>query len=175
MQATTTTTFRLDAAALLDKIDEDHRRAFIRLGGYIRTTARRSMRRTKNKNLPAFPAPQPPRARLGTIRDLYQFAYDTAKKRLVAGPEVTTKQGRKPPVLSSTLPTHIQEAGGNVKVGPKGMVLSRSIGRGKNKTVQETTFAPGQTIRIPARPYSAPALERAIREEKLKKYWEAIA
>lgn len=172
------TIFRLNADAILDKIDRDHQRAFIRLGGYIRTVARRSMRRTKNKNTPAFPAPHPPRARIGTIRDLVAFAYDASRKELVVGPEYSRLRGGagRPPAKGKTTVPNLQEKGGTLTVGPQGMILTKSVGKGdRRRVIQETRFKPGQKISIPARPFMAPALEMAAQEEKLKKYWEAIA
>lgn len=173
MAAVVQTQFWLNSKAILDKIDEDHRRAFLRFGAFIRTVARRSMRRTKNPQLKSDPG-GPPYARRGQVRDLLLFAYDANRKELVVGPKLF--QPPKPLMKASTTVPNALEQGGTAVALPPGFTLTKKQGRGKSAKVQEKTFiAPGTSIPIAPRPFMQPALNIAIREDKLKRYWEAIA
>lgn len=90
-----------DTAKVKRHIDWAQRRAMIRAGGFLRQTARRSIRRRKGTSRPG----SPPRSHAGQLRDLLFFSYDAELESLVVGP-VRFRKGNAP---------HLLEFGGKIK------------------------------------------------------------
>lgn len=171
------TTFRLNAPELIGLIDDRYRRSVMRLGGFIRLTAMRSMRPVhKLTGKPSNPG-EPPKSRLGLVRQLMEFAYDTRTKQMVVGPKVSRRKGDKVvPTWGLGVP-NLLEFGGQLTVGPQGWWIGQFTGRGKKLKFVEGSgvdLEPGTVMQFEARPYMAPALKKAVESEKLKSYWEAI-
>jgi hypothetical protein len=111
-------------------VDRAKRRSLSRAGAFIRQRARTSIRKRKRTSQPG----QPPTSHTGLLRRFVLFGYDRRSDSVVVGP-VGFRRSRAPNVL---------EFGGRttVAVGRRG--------RGKKK----------RTVRIAARPYMRPALEK---------------
>lgn len=85
----------LDRAAVMRAVDRGRRRSLAKSGAFIRTTARRSMRRRRGPSRPG----RPPHAHAGLLRDLLYFSFDGATDSVVVGPAAISKGGEAPPVL----------------------------------------------------------------------------
>ena len=111
-------------------MDRAKRRSLSRAGAFIRQRARTSIRKRKRQSRPG----QPPSSHTGLLRRFILFGYDRRSDSVVVGP-VGFRRSRAPNVL---------EFGGRTTVE-----LRRRGGRRQKRTV-----------RIAARPYKRPALEK---------------
>ena len=114
-------------------VDHGKRRALSRAGAFIRQRARTSIRPRKKSSRPG----EPPSSHTGLLRHFILFGYDRQRDSVVVGP-VGFKRSRAPNVL---------EFGGRAIVESG---RARRSGRTRKK----------RTVRIAARPYMRPALEK---------------
>jgi hypothetical protein len=128
-----------DSKAVTSRMDAVTRRALSKFGAYVRSDAKRSIRKAaqgkKGWSKPSKPG-TPPRSRIGTLKQHIYFAYEPTKRNVVIGPALLARARTDNLVMlehggqrQMTLPTY-----GNQKV---------------------TTRA-----KYPARPFMRPALER---------------
>ena len=127
-------------------------KALRRIGGWIRKTAKRSMRRRRKVSKPG----KPPSVWAGDLKEKLFFHYQpgsaTEENSVVVGPSYFPRAHRKIAHLSQQTIPRTLELGGtetfrNVRPGPP---------VGGNQLVTQ------RTIKILARPYMNPALEKAI-------------
>ena len=114
-------------------VDHGKRRALSRAGAFIRQRARTSIRKRKRSSRPG----EPPSSHTGLLRRFILFGYDRQRDSVVVGP-LGFKRSRAPNVL---------EFGGRTVVESG---RARRSGRKRKK----------RTVRIAARPYMRPALEK---------------
>lgn len=134
-----------DRQPVIKAMDRAKRRSLARAGGFIRQTARRSMRRAGPKVPPSSPG-EPPRARAGQIRDLLFFGWDQGTESVVIGPETFT--GRS----SGYIVPELHEHGGTVRL--------RSRRRGASG--QQMPKAQSRMVTFAPRPFMDPALKTAL-------------
>lgn len=96
-----------DRRSIARAVDRARRRALVRSGAYVRTVAKRSIRRRKGPSRPG----QPPHSHVGLLRDQIFYAYDPRRESVVVGPRVFHEARDVPGVL---------EFGGTLPVGPRG-------------------------------------------------------
>lgn len=153
-----------DRPGIARKVDKGAREAMAKVGGYIRTTAKRSIRppppkRTSRRkgNRSSKPG-QPPRAVQGTskspLRNKIFFVYDEAKKGVVVGPLLWNAPKSKQKSLNYPSAAGTLEHGGMIR-GPQRVQVP-----GTNKYVKSGAI---RTTRIAPRPYMRPALEKAMK------------
>lgn len=76
-----------DEALIGAAADKDRIKALRNAGALVRTIAKRSMRRApKRAGRKGSPAGSPPYSRIGTLKRLIVFAYDTTRDEVVIGP-----------------------------------------------------------------------------------------
>ena len=114
-------------------VDKGKRRALSRAGAFIRQRARTSIRKRRPSSRPG----EPPSSHTGLLRRFILFGYDRQRDSVVVGP-VGFRRSRAPNVL---------EFGGRAIVESG---RTRRSGRMRKK----------RTVRIAARPYMRPALEK---------------
>ena len=114
-------------------VDRGKRRALSRAGAFIRQRARTSIRRRRRSSRPG----EPPSSHTGLLRRFILFGYDRQRDSVVVGP-VGFRRSQAPNVL---------EFGGRTIVESG---RARRSGRARKK----------RTVRIAARPYMRPALEK---------------
>jgi len=114
-------------------VDRAKRRSLSRAGAFIRQRARTSIRKRKRQSRPG----QPPSSHTGLLRRFILFGYDRQRDSVVVGP-VGFKRSRAPNVL---------EFGGRAVV---------ETGRTRRSRRERKK----RTVRIAARPYMRPALEK---------------
>lgn len=146
-------TFFFDRPAVLRAAGRAKTTALSRFGGYIRSVARRSMRRRKGDT--PSPAGQPPFARSGELRDLLFFAYDHKTRTVVVGPLGFS---------GSDVP-HLHEFGGSVNGDGRVLYLKNSPGRDEagrfvSKGLRRVRLK--GDVKYPARPYMKPALDKSV-------------
>lgn len=132
-----------DRAPVIQAMNRARRRSLARAGGWIRQTARRSMRRVKH-GAPPSPPGTPPRARAGQIRDLLFFGWDQATESVVAGPEEFNSS------RSDYLVPELLEKGGTVRLPPR-----------RPRPGEEAKGA-GPLVTFPPRPTMGLALDQAL-------------
>lgn len=90
-----------DRDRVIRATDRAQRRALSRVGGFVRKTAKRSIRKSKKKSTPG----NPPRSHSGELRGGIWFSYDQQRKSVVIGP-----------VSFGTNVPNVLEFGGAVKI-----------------------------------------------------------
>lgn len=128
-----------DRPKVMRSVDRAKRRSLSKAGAFIRQRARTSIRKRKRSSPPG----QPPSSHTGLLRRFILFGYDRRSDSVVVGP-VGFRRSRAPNVL---------------EFGGRTTVESRRQGRRRNK----------RTVRIAARPYMRPALEKE--RSNLPKVW----
>lgn len=97
-----------DSEAVAKKVEAGKRRVFSRMGAFVRTRARSSIRRRRKSSPPG----QPPSAHSGEIKLIF-FAWDDATQSVVAGPvPFRGKSG-----LAGGVVPRVLEFGGDVAAG----------------------------------------------------------
>lgn len=150
--------FFFDRPAVVKAMGRATTTALNRFGGYVRSVARRSMRRRKNGH--SQPG-QPPFAKSGELRDLLFYAYDPKTRSVVVGPlGFRTRSGLPVPAL--------HEFGGT-RTGRKGetMDVKNPVGRDpKTGRFYSRGFyrvsVEGKVLKFPPRPFMNPALKASI-------------
>jgi hypothetical protein len=142
-----------DSPTVQAAVDQGTRRVLSRFGAFVRSAARRSMRRPGKKGLPSPPG-TPPRTRKGQLKNFVFFFYDWTRRSVVIGPELL------PGVIhiNPTIP-QVHEEGGRIV-----QTRRRRRGRRKSKTLRRYLAT------YPARPYMGPAFEK-VKDEKLDNLW----
>lgn len=115
-------------------VSHANRRALSRAGAFVRTRARTSMRKRRGTSPPG----QPPYAHEGSLRRMILFGYEPSRETVLVGP-VGFRSSTTPNVL---------------EFGGRATVVRRRRSRRSEQRVIKTR------VRIAARPYMAPALER---------------
>ena len=138
----------LDREAVIKRTDRAKRRAMSRVGGFMRTTARRSMRKRKKPSPPG----RPPSSHQGDLRRHLYFAYEPERETVVVGP-VGFSRSDTPAVL---------ERGGSVRVRNRLVPVGRGVTRGAGGRFQSNRRMVrfSGSLRIKARPYMGPANEK---------------
>jgi len=120
-----------DRGAVTSATDRATRRVLSRIGAYVRTTAKHSIRKRKRISDPG----EPPSSHTGLLRRFIFFGYDRGRRSVVIGPmRLNQKVGDAPAAL---------EYGGTSTV-------VEGLRRRRRK----------RRIRIAARPYMGPAFEQ---------------
>lgn len=133
---------RFDSARVQRAMDAATHRALNKAGGWIRKTARRSIRRRKGTSEPG----SPPRSHAGQLRDLLVYGYEPYAQTVVIGP-LPFKEGEAPQLLefggtvARQLP-HIRHGAPRRPGGRRRMVYAK-------------------------RPFMAPALDKAVAQPGL--------
>lgn len=115
-------------------VSHANRRALSRAGAFVRTRARTSMRKRRGTSRPG----QPPYAHEGSLRRMILFGYEPSRETVVVGP-VGFRSSDAPNAL---------EFGGRTTV-----VRRRRTSRRGQRVIKTR-------VRIAARPYMAPALDK---------------
>lgn len=135
-----------DRERVINALTREEHKAFSKIGAYIRTRARRSIRKRKKSSRPG----QPPHSHSGELRKGILFAYDPDAHGVVVGAyRMNSKAGNAPEIL---------EYGGTTKVSAR-----RDDARKKRRRV-----------RILARPYMLPALEAELAAGTIPEAWRDI-
>lgn len=136
-----------DRAAVIAAVSRGRLRALNRIGGYLRTTAKRSIRKRKGTSPPG----KPPYSHTGLLRDHMYYSYDPTRDTVLIGPALLTSRSPDSEPIAGTVP-QVLERGGRVRVRDK----------------------KSRTITIRARPYMAPALETARQADALSEFWKDV-
>jgi len=111
-------------------VDRAKRRNLSKAGAFVRQRTRSSIRKRKRSSRPG----EPPSSHTGLLRRFILFGYDRQRESVVVGP-VGFRRSKAPRVL---------------EFGGRTTVETRRPGRRRKK----------RTVRIAARPYMRPALEK---------------
>jgi hypothetical protein len=128
-------------------VDEAAIRSMSRFGAYVRTTARRSIRKRKKPSLPG----KPPSSHTGLLKRFIWFGYDPARRSVAIGPAKLNLPGETP---------HVLEHGGRNVTTVK---YKRKSGPKKSKRI----------VKVRPRPFMQPALEEN-REQLPKIFRDSI-
>lgn len=130
-------------------------------GGFIRLVARRSIRKATRKHQVSAPG-SPPLSHTDLLKQNIFFGLEPSNQSVVAGPV---------PIHNRRSGTRdvprILEEGGTATVESSVDVTRRR----RDQTGRRTR----RRVRIAARPYMGPALEKATTAEQTRKFWEEAA
>lgn len=193
--------FFLDKPELIKRLVKQERRAFMRIGGFLRQTMRNSMK-LSTASQPHSIAGQPPKyspaSGIGNIRNSILFFYQPNTHSLIVGPiklNNASSSGVRP-ISRKTIPELLNLGGTaagpsqrvllNTKTGKfvypysRGgqMIVKRMTNRTKRRRGGVRAYrwvvlkAGTRTYR--ARPFVGPALKKAMAANRLAKAWETI-
>ena len=123
-----------DRPKIRKAVDHGKRRALSRAGAFIRQRARTSIRKRRRFSRPG----EPPTSHTGLLRRFILFGYDRQRDSVVVGP-VGFRRSRAPNVL---------------EFGGRAVVETSRARKGSRRQRKK------RTVRIAARPYMRPALEK---------------
>ena len=139
-----------DKEAIIKAVGKAKAKVMALQGAEIRRQARRLIKNPSNKRQVSA-AGQPPINRTGLLRNFILFSFDTATRSLVVGPAKLNVKSNAPNTLEFS-----------------GMSESQTVNRiGKGGGTYKVTRPP---VKIEARPYMGPALEKAT--PRLAALWE---
>ena len=154
------------AEKVLTRIKDERKKSLARVAGFVRKTARRSIRKI-GKKWKSSEAGAPPKSRSGLLRQFILFLYDSTTESTLVGP---ARLPNKNKVEGKTIP-QILEFGGTAST-------SDFVPTGKWKTIKgkrvPLTQRKRRKYRLKARPYMMPALNIMLKENKLVKEFENI-
>lgn len=131
-----------DSKRVRRSVDRTKRRSLSGGGAFVRTTAKRSMRRRRRPSQPG----KPPTVREGSLKRLIFFGWDRRSETVVVGPL---------PIKRSPVP-NVLEFGGTIPSKRRRGKFGRRRGR----------------VRIKARPFMGPALSKALERRVLPKQFK---
>lgn len=157
-----------DSAEILRYLDKAEVKTLSRFGAFVMTSARRSMRKPGKKGEASKPG-QPPKARIGTLKQGkfgVQFAFDTRTRSVVIGAQDIPNRTR-----TSIPGAAVLEGGGEILVKE----AVKKDGSWSRTATNTARYRPGVAIRnrrarIEPRPYMAPAY--AKEKPKLMGMWK---
>ena len=148
-----------DTKRVLRAVDKGRRAALSKAGAFIRTTARRSIRKRKR----AAPPGKPPSSHTGLLKRFIFFGYDAGSDSVVIGPARLAKSTEAP---------HTLEFGGTVKVRRDRLMRVEDTGRDKRGRFTKGKYKrvkAGTRLTYQARPFMGPAIDKE--RSKLPKFW----
>ncbi len=83
MPITVDATFHLNSDKVIKMVDSKTRRALSRAGGYVRTIAKRSIKKRNSFSRPG----EPPHSHRGLLKNFIFYQYDPHHKTVIIGPE----------------------------------------------------------------------------------------
>jgi len=146
-----------DPAPVHNAAERAERRILMQAGGFVRTTAGRSIRKSKKVSAPG----EPPHSHIGILRKLILFAYDPFSASVVVGALKTHQKflDTAGQFVAGTVPA-ILEDGGTI-----GIFEVQKYGRWRRADLRSRGGIAGyptrvRKVKIAARPYMWPALEK---------------
>lgn len=159
--------FFFDRARVIEAMDRATVRSMSRVGAFIRTRARTSIRKRRGIS----ESGSPPHSHIGTLRGRLFFAYDPDSKSVVVGPEKLGK-GEAPSLLEyggTATRSKVLPRGGRPASPAQAAAFRRKVVAG------EITVPPRQkityTAKYAARPYMGPALDAELSAGTIPEQW----
>jgi len=130
--------FFFDRQRVLDMADKATVKRLSRIGAYVMTAARQSLKTRRGSSDPGTP----PHSHLGLVKRLLVFKYDPGSRSVVIGPELVDR----PKFYGGMSVPFLLEKGGT---------FVRDKKRASGRVVR-------QTVTYPARPFMGPARDKAF-------------
>jgi len=108
-------TLFFDSPAVLASVDSATRKVLNRIGGMIRLTARRSIKKTSSHNSVSKPG-KPPFSHTGLLRNYIYYSFDPASRSVVVGPAALNAKSKDVP--------HTLEYSGSTRIKGKNVHIA---------------------------------------------------
>ncbi len=129
-----------DSKLVMSATDKAERRVLSRFGAFVRRTSRSSIRKRKKPSAPG----KPPTNRIGTLKRLIFFTYDTLRKNVVIGPL-----------------QHGEGEGANALEEGGAVTIKVPEYETRNK-VRRIRSVKRETVKIEKRPFMKPAFDKEL-------------
>ncbi len=171
------TDFFFDRAEVQNRLAKRERRAMSKIGAFVRTSARTSLKRRKAVSPAGSPPSVHSKDKVATLKNIL-FGYDPTKHSVVVGAVGLNQVNREASIQASRPVPAIMEFGGTVaiqeerwkRIGGSERWYRRDLRRlpseSKLYRVRIATYEP--------RPFMAPALERERKNDKLLEAWKDL-
>ncbi len=162
-----------DKTPVIKAMDAATRKSLSRIGAFVRTSARssiRSQRKPKNKayvETPSAPG-SAPKSRTGKLKNRLFFVYDHAARTVVIGPEKFNGRSLFNGIVQSGTVPQLLESGGTSGVREIQTAAGGWIPQGRKQPRPGQAKRTRQTV-YAARPYMAPALAKNL--PKIPEQW----
>jgi len=175
------TNFFFDRLAVENRLAAKERRAMSKIGAFIRTSARSSIKRRRRPSAPGSPPNAHSKDRVVTLKNIL-FGYDPSSHSVVAGPVLLNRSTRKKAYFleKSGRMMNVKDARGIKEL--EGGVWVENIEPSKpitamtefGGTASATIDDQSATLNFRARPFMGPALERERKNGKLLEAWKNL-
>lgn len=154
-----------DQKKVMRAVDAGTRKALSRVGAFVRTRARSSIRKAKKASAPG----EPPKSKTGLLRRFILFKYDFASRSVVVGPTLLPSGSMVDPLNDKTVPQVLEEGDAVVPrlvtlLGASKPAATRRQAEAYRRLVRAGRLTPKEVVkdvvhfRYEARPYMRPAL-----------------
>lgn len=129
-------TLFFDSPAVLAAVDNATRKVLNRIGGMIRLTARRSIKKASSHTAVSKPG-KPPLSHMGLLRNYIYYSFDPISRSVLVGPVALNAKGKNvPPTLEYSGNTRIK-----IKHGSKNVHIAARPFMGPALTVNQSKMA----------------------------------
>jgi hypothetical protein len=125
-------TLFFDKPAVVAAVDKATRKVLNRIGGMIRLTARRSIKKAPNGKSASKPG-KPPLSHTGLLRNYIYYSFDPQARSVVVGPVALRAKGKNVP--------HTLEYSGNTKIRNKNIHIAARPYMGPALAVNKSRMA----------------------------------
>jgi len=183
--------FFFDSREVIDRVDRATRGVFSKFGAYVRTAARRSIRKRRKSSAPG----RPPSSHTGLLKRFIFFSYDSGARSVVIGPERLSgrNRGEAPGILeyggglrgvknTRRRLRHVGDSGEIAIGGPRSAAtksvvdwkgrrrrvtyarLATSLQAARANRLNEELYGPARfsAARVEERPYMGPAFQKEL-------------
>ena len=137
--------------AIPRRVDAASRKVLSKFGAFVRRTARSSIRKRKGASKPG----QPPSSHTGLLKKFIWFGYEPKKRSVVIGPARLASRNSGAPEILEYGGMHKLKTDMILRVGGPGRDNKGRFTLGQRKKVRK-----GKKLRIAARPFMGPAMEK---------------
>lgn len=171
------TKFFFDRLEIENKLATKERRAMSKIGAFIRTSARTSLKRRKATSAAGSPPSVHSKDKVATLKNIL-FGYDPSSHSVVAGPVGLNQVNQEAAAQASRPVPAIMEHGGTVAIQEERWKTINGNGkwyrRDMRRLPSESKLYRVRIANYEPRPFMAPALERERSNGKLISAWKEI-
>lgn len=171
------TEFFFDRLEIENRLAAKERRAMSKIGSYIRTSARTSLRRRKGTSPPGSPPSVHSTDKIATLKNIL-FGYQPSSHSVIAGPVGLNQFNYESSAQASRPIPAIMEHGGTVAIHEERWKTiggnSRWYRRDMRRSPSDRKLYRVRIANYQPRPFMAPALERERKNGKLIEAWKEL-
>lgn len=169
----TTTRYFFDRAEVVNKMDKKTNAAFNWIGGTMRKTAKRSVRKSNSRTRHSPPG-KPVRTQTGIFPKTILYEYDPKKKTLICGPKKLPIRSKVRPGNRRSIPELLEKGGTGQAVNPTFLLVKPRKRKRRQKKKYVWVKLPAGKRRYKPRPTMKLAYNKTINRKNLQRAFATI-